>query len=63
MIKYKGHNLAKGSHAAELHEKKEYEKLDKHLKEVEATYLKMQGGPMPPHLVDYKIGEHPEDWK
>jgi hypothetical protein len=63
MIHYRGHNLAKGSHAAELYEKKDFEKLDKHLKEVEATYLKMQGGPMPAHLVNYKIGEHPEDWK
>lgn len=63
MIKYKSHNLAKGSHAAELHDKKEFEKLDKHLKEVDATAMKMQGGPFPTHLADYKIGEHPEDWK
>lgn len=63
MIRYKGHNLAKGSQAAELFEKKEFEKLDKHLKEVEGASLKSQGGPMPSHLINYKIGEHPEDWK
>lgn len=62
-IRYKTHNLGKGSQAAEYFEKKEFEKLDKHLKEVEGNYLKAQGGPMPAHLENYKIGEHPEDWK
>jgi hypothetical protein len=61
MIKYGKHNLAKGSQAVELYEKKDFEKLDKHLKEVEGNYLKARGGPMPEHLVNYKIGEHPED--
>lgn len=61
MIKYKGHNLARGSHAAELHDKKEFDKLDKHLKEVDAAYLKLQGGPMPAHLVNYAIGDHLKD--
>lgn len=63
MIRYKGTILGKGSTAAELYEKKEFDKLDKHLKEVNATYLKMQGGPMPAGLENYKVGEHPEDWK
>ena len=63
MIKYKNHNLAKGSRAAELYNSKDFDKLDKHLKEVDAVTLKMQGGPLPAHLVDYKVGEHPEDWK
>lgn len=63
MIHYKGNNLSKGSKAAELFEKKEFDKLDKHLKEVNGNHLKMQGGPMPAHLENYKIGEHPEDWK
>lgn len=63
MITYKGNSLSKNSAAAELYEKKEFDKLDKHLKEVNSNYLKMQGGPMPAHLENYKIGEHPEDWK
>ncbi len=60
-IHYKGSILAKASAAAELHAKGEFEKLDKHLKEVNGNYLKAQGGPMPAHLENYKLGEHPED--
>jgi hypothetical protein len=62
-IHYKGTILAKASTAAEIHSKGEFEKLDRHLKEVNGNYLKYQGGPTPVHLVNYKIGEHPEDWK
>jgi hypothetical protein len=63
LIRYRDHNLAKGSFASELYEKKDFKKLDMHLKEVDAKCHAAQGGSMPAHLVNYKVGEHPEDWK
>ena len=63
MIRYKNHNLAKGSHAAELYEKGSLDKLDQHLKQVDAFYLKSMGGPLPAGLVDYKIGQQTESCK
>lgn len=48
----------KGSRAAELYEKKDFAQLDKHLWDVEREYLKLQGGPMPEHLVNYAVGDH-----
>jgi hypothetical protein len=57
MVFYKGVVLMKSSEALDLYEKKEFAKLDQHLKEVNAKYEKLQGGPLPAHLVNFKIGE------
>lgn len=63
MIQYRNYTLARGSQAAELHEKREFEKLDRHLKEVDAAHIKRQGGPTNPDLINYRAGDHPKDWK
>lgn len=58
VILYKGERIAKGSDAAELHEKKEFAKLDEHLRALDQKRIKLSAA-----SVNYKIGEHPEDWK
>ncbi len=55
-VQYYGTFLMKGSTAYELYEaaKKDpsaKQKLDAHMKEVNKNYI-----PLPPHLVNYKIG-------
>ena len=69
---YKGTVLGKGSTALELWEEWQKEtkdrnaaqkKLDQHMKEVDERCEKLQGGPLPAHLVNYRMGDHPEDWK
>ena len=37
-------------------------KLDLHMQGVEQVYKKMHGE-TPSHLENYKMGDHPEDWK
>ena len=49
---YKGETLMKNSEAYSLWEKKEYAKLDQHLKEVNQKYV-----PLPAHLQNFRIGE------
>jgi hypothetical protein len=65
-VQYRGTTLAKASKALELwtlwqKETKDrnlaQKKLDQHMKEVSA-----KAEPMPEHLVNYKVGDHPEDW-
>lgn len=46
-IVYKGHNLHKGSRAAELLAAKKFDELDKHLAEVIRAAQKLQGDPYP----------------
>lgn len=41
MVNYKGMLLARNSDAYSLWEKKEFEKLDKHLKEVNSRYYEV----------------------
>ena len=67
-VKYKGVMLMHNSVAHELWGAAQKDgtiqpKLDAHIKEVNAVYLKMHGGPLPVHLENYRIGDHPEDWK
>ena len=71
-VVYRGVTLSKGSTALSLWEdwqrasgdqkNQSLKKLDQHLKEVSTRADALQGGPVPAHLVNYKIGEHPEDW-
>ena len=67
-VNYRGQTLMRNSVAYELWEAAQKDgtltaKLAAHLKAVNASYLKMQGGPLPPHLENYRAGDHPEDWK
>lgn len=71
-VVYRGTVLGKGSQALELWEEWQKEtkdrnaaqkKLDQHMKELEARTLALQGAPLPEHLANYRIGDHPEDWK
>lgn len=57
-VKYKNHNLSKNSDAYALLDKKEFEKLDKHLAEVDRMWVKSNGNNFPAHLVNYRIGDH-----
>jgi len=63
-VTYKGVTLMRNSVAYELWEAAQKDgtltaKLDAHMKEVNAVYLKMHGGPLPEHLENYRIGDQP----
>lgn len=64
-IVYKGTVLGNGSAAMELWEAWQKEtkdrnaaqkKLDQHMKEINEKFEKLQGGPLPEHLANYRAG-------
>lgn len=72
MVKYQNVLLMKNSTAYELYElwqkssgenkNAAKKKLDYHMQGVNLAHDKLHGV-MPEHLLNYRVGDHPEDWK